>query len=326
MRQQWILFGLLAVLLGGTVAAALHLYFSGRDGGSAASTVEVILKSADVRAAYWQSVSAGAKAAAKDLGLHLEVEGPLTETDSAGQLRLLEQAVARKPKAILIAPVDERQLEPWIPRIEQAGIRLLVMDAPIEGVPPGSLITNHHEEDGRKSGHALADAVRRPPVTAVISDSRLSAVTGLRERGVNEALAGYGGRLLGTYYHGGSEEQAYKITKGLLADAPELNGIIALNEAATLGAAKALRENSRTSPVTLIGFDSSVYEIQLLEAGIVHALVVHKPFNMGYMAVQAAVRPAFGRKSDPPLLIESTLVTQDTMYTPENQKLLFPFN
>ncbi len=78
--------------------------------------------------------------------------------------------------------------------------------------------------------------------------------------------------------------------------------------------------------VKLIGFDSSIYEIQLLEEGTLKALVVQKPFNMGYLGVKTALQLV--NRDNPEqrhTYTDSTVVTRENMYTPENQKLLFPF-
>lgn len=39
----------------------------------------------------------------------------------------------------------------------------------------------------------------------------------------------------------------------------------------------------------MVGFDSSIEEVQMLEEGVFNAIIVQKPFNMGYLGVENTV-------------------------------------
>ena len=65
-------------------------------------------------------------------------------------------------------------------------------------------------------------------------------------------------------------------------------------------------------------------QIALLEQNIIQATVIQRPFNMGYMAVQQAVRVAQGEEPEDFVEVACVLITRENMYTQENQKLLFP--
>ena len=102
-----------------------------------------------------------------------------------------------------------------------------------------------------------------------------------------------------------------------------MNMIVGLNEYSAVGAARAVKELGLEKEIRMAGIDSSE-EIQLLEEGIFEALVVQKPFNMGYLSVETAVRLVRGEKTEKIQNSGSALITKETMYTEENQKLLFP--
>jgi len=76
----------------------------------------------------------------------------------------------------------------------------------------------------------------------------------------------------------------------------------------------------------LIGFDNSPPIIQFLENGVIQAIIVQKPFNMGYLGIKSAVDTINGTAVDAVIDTGSVCITRDTMYTSENQKLLFPVN
>jgi ribose transport system substrate-binding protein len=289
-------------------------------------TVTVVLKSLNVRSDFWQTVTAGAQVAAKQAGAVIVLDGPLQETDTDAQILALEQAIERKPDALVVAPFNDERMPELMSRIRQAGIPLVIMDTPLAIDPQPVFVGNDHIEAGRLAGQTAARETRDRPVAAILTDFNYSAISEQRMKGASEALSLYPDSLYGTYYSGDSEERAYDIAVSLLQDPQDFNAFITLTQSATIGAARAIQDTGKAGKVRLIGFDSSITEIQLLEEGIISATIVQKPFNMGYLSVKTALELAAGKRSAGNVtFIESTLVTRQNMYTPEIQKLLFPF-
>ena len=67
-------------------------------------TIAIIVK--DTTSVYWQTVLAGARKAGQDLGVDVTELGAQSEADVAGQIGILEKAVASNPAAIVIAPAQ----------------------------------------------------------------------------------------------------------------------------------------------------------------------------------------------------------------------------
>jgi AraC-like DNA-binding protein len=131
--------------------------------------------------------------------------------------------------------------------------------------------------------------------------------------------------VIGTWFTDNFEENAYAIAVRILKDHPDLGGFLAMNEVSTIGVAKALRDTGAAGKIRLVGFDSSLTEIQFIEQGVIAATVIQKPFNMGYLAVQAAQDAVENRPLPSFIDTGSVLITVENLYEPENQKLLFPF-
>jgi len=236
---------------------------------------------------------------------------------------LLEEAMASKPDAIVAAPSNDAAVIQTLERIRKAGIELMVMDTPLRMDKEPPVVSGDHREAGIQAGRFAERETAGRPVVAILSDFPNSSVSAERESGIISALAE--GGYVGTSYVGDSEEQAYDTALSLLKDKPSLNAIMAMNEPAALGSAKAIKELNRAGAVRLVAFDSSLYEIKLLEEGSLNAIIVQKPFNMGYLGVKNALRQLEGKKIDRETLIDPLVVTKDNMYSPENQKLLFPY-
>ncbi len=323
MRKPTYAIGFILLIL--VVGVYSIVYFKLAGTSHQGTTVTVILKSINVRLDFWQAVNKGAEAAAKEMGLELDVQGPLQEGDADDQILILEEAIERKPDAIVIAPIMDDRMPSMLDKVRSAGIELIVIDTPVDMDPAPVVVSNDHVEAGRLAGRTAIDETKGRPTVAIISDRADSKISAERLTGLKKALQFYENSLLGIYYADNSEDQAYEIAKQLLAGDKPFNTLIALNESATLGVAKVLKERNRAGVINLIGFDSSVDEIQLLEAGVVKAAIVQKPFNMGYLGVKTALKLIKGGNTEPVTYIESNLITKENMYSPENQKLLFPF-
>jgi ribose transport system substrate-binding protein len=187
-------------------------------------------------------------------------------------------------------------------------------------------IATDNVEAGKKAAQSLAVATNNESRMVIIHQKLGSNIETDREQGITQALQAYPNMInLGTYYSEGLEERAYEMTKALLDSHEDINGVIGLNEQATLGAARAIKEMNMVGEVKLIGFDASIYEIKLLEEGVLDATIVQKPFNMGYLSIKTAVQLIKHEHTEPRLDIASIVVTKDNMYSHENQQLLFPF-
>ena len=98
-----------------------------------------------------------------------------------------------------------------------------------------------------------------------------------------------------------------------------------INEYSAIGAGKAVRDLGLSDSILMVGFDSSIEEVQMLEEGVFNAIIVQKPFNMGYLGVENTVLLLRGEILPEMVDSGSELITKENMYTDENQKFLFPF-
>lgn len=292
--------------------------------------IAVILKSNHIRSEFWQTVSAGARAAALELGIQTSITGPMSETDIDEQIRLLKEAIEKKPNAIIIAAIDMNKLSPYLYKAMESGIKLILLDTPATNIGADSLIATDHIEAGRLAAAAMVEQLTGGPAKViVIGDSTRPAAEADRIRGIKyeldqDKVKNIGIEYAGTYYYEGTEDFAYELVRFLLFLQTDIQGFIGLSEPGVLGAARAIKENTRPDSLKLIGFDSSIYEIKLLEEGVLQATIVQKPFNMGYLSVETAIKSLNGIQVEKRVNMDTTVISKDNMYTQKNQELLFP--
>ncbi|MFW6215623.1 MAG: substrate-binding domain-containing protein, partial [Alkalispirochaetaceae bacterium] len=202
---------------------------------------------------------------------------------------------------------------------------IVTLDSALNSDVPVSFVATDNVAAGRKAGAEVARLL--PPGRAVAIVSHIPGVATAidREHGVRRALSEAGVREIpGTFYSDNDPARAYRITLELLETYPDLGGVVALNESSTVGVGRALRDEERYDEVILVGFDNSREEIRFLEQGVVRALVVQRPFNMGYLGIQAVVDALRGGDVEPVIHTGSVLVRREEIFTEENQRLLFP--
>ena len=115
------------------------------------------------------------------------------------------------------------------------------------------------------------------------------------------------------------------MTLNLLDTHENLAGIIALNEPASLGVAQAIAETGQKDSIIVVGFDNAPEELEYLEQGVIKAIVIQKPFNMGYLSIKTAYQYLKGESVKSFINTGSLLINTDNMYNKEFQEALFPF-
>ncbi|MGG1552882.1 substrate-binding domain-containing protein [Paenibacillus ferrarius] len=288
--------------------------------------IVLIPKTTDPRVEFWQVLNQGVMAAAKEYKADIQIKGASAESQIDEQIKIVEETIAEKPKAIILAASDYNRLVPIAKKVIDAGITLITVDSGLEGGVSASLIATDNYTAGRKLVETMRGYVQGPATYAIVSFVKTSDTQIDRENGVRDGLKGDpSATVIETLYSNNSEDEAYELTKQLLQERSDIRGIFGLNEVSTIGAARALKEMDPGRTIKLVGFDSSMNEVSFMEAGILQATVVQKPFNMGYLAVKTALQAHRGEKVSPMMDTGSELITKETMYTNENQKLLFPF-
>ncbi|MGO4499041.1 substrate-binding domain-containing protein [Paenibacillus sp. 2RAB27] len=313
-----------------TLAAAVILITGyliyANDFGAKNNAIIVIPKTIDPHVEFWQVLTQGVFAAAKEYNAEIKILGTASESQIEEQIKLVEQAIAEKPKAIILAATDYNRLVPVAQRAIDAGITLITVDSGLAGGVSESFIATDNYAAGRKAVETMKGYVQGPATYAIVSFVKTSTTQMDRENGVRDSLNSDASvKLLDSLYSNGSEDKAYEQTKELLREHSEIKGIFGLNEVSTIGAGRALKEMDLGRTIKLVGFDSSMNEISFLEAGILQGTVVQKPFNMGYLAVKTALQAHRGETVKRVVDTGSEVITKDNMYTNENQKLLFPF-
>lgn len=287
---------------------------------------EVILvaKTIDDSNDFWTSFIQGAQLAAKEFDVDLTIVGPEAETMYEKQGELIEAAVADHPDAIVLVPSHFTETQKYAKKIEEAGIALLLADSVMEEAMGSCAVATDNVEAGRKMGQYIAEHFENVDQIGVVGHVKGVSTATEREAGLREGLGKMEKKIADVVFCDSDYRKAYVVTKEMLENYPGMNVIVGLNEYSSVGAARAVTDLGLSGQIKMIGFDSSMKEVEYLEDGTFEAIVVQKPLNMGYLCIETIVELL--NKEEIPKYVDSgsALITKETMYTEENQKLLFP--
>lgn len=299
-------------LLGMLLAALPALFYTGQSQSlPPLLEVSVILREDGTFATIRQ----GMEQAAADLNVELRFLAPTSGNNAQEQAQLLSHELESGASAILLVPAD-RSEESLCEAVRSAQGRAAVVT--LETGMPDQGARNCIRPDNRALGQSLARAAINgvtPGGTVLLMDS-VPGDNAVRERleAAAKLLTQEGRKVL--IHH--PEDQ----------DLPEflplhpVEAILAFEAAALERASEAARY-LEGFPL-LYGAGSTPAIAAGLEQNRVTAIAALNNFSAGYLAVQSAA--ALARRQDIPdtAPLPFRILRQETMYEPENQKLLFP--
>ena len=289
--------------------------------------ITLVAKSTETE--FWKSVFAGARAAASEYNVNLNIVGPETEEDYETQNALIEDAVAQGAEALVFSAISYTENAPAIDAAAEAGVKIAVIDSDVDSQAVGVRIGTDNVEAGRMTAQAALAAREDRLVLGLINYDLGSRNGQEREQGLREELA-RSDRVGEIYTLNVLAEvgDAREKTMELLRAHPEINVVVGFNEPTAVGSAQAVDRLGLGGTVDVVGFDSNVETVDLMQTGVVSALIVQNPYAMGYLGVEAACDLLGGETFDPEALLDTAtqIVTRENMFSLEGQKALFPFD
>jgi ribose transport system substrate-binding protein len=290
-------------------------------------TVAVIVK--DTTSFFFQIVLAGARQAGKDLGIKVSELGTQSEADVNGQITVLENAVAAKPAAVIIAPVDYKALGGPIDQAAKS-VPVIGIDSSADSKSFSSFLTTDNVQGGRIAADGLAAAIKAKTGAikgnvAIITNLPNAGSLEARKKGFLEEIAKYPDlHVTADKYADGLATTGLNIATDLITADTNLVGIFASNLIMAQGVGQAVSENKVAAKLALVTFDSDDKTLGYLQDGTIAALVVQDPYRMGYDGVKTALAVSKGEKVEANIDTGANLVTKDNMADPKIDKLIHP--
>ncbi|MHC9540689.1 MAG: substrate-binding domain-containing protein [Vulcanimicrobiota bacterium] len=268
--------------------------------------------------AYWHSVRVGAESAGKKLGVEVAWSGPESELDVEEQKRILEKFIEDKVNAIVFSACDPEALVETARRAKAEGIVVVLIDSGInDDTVAVSFAATDNVEAGHQAGHKLAQLIDKKGQVGLIPIIHGVNSSDDREKGFKEAISCYPAITLGpVIYSESTIDRGRAAAESMLSGYPDLKGIFAANEYGGVGAAEAIKKRKCAGKVKLVAFDSSEPEVNALKAGIIQALIIQDPVNIGFEGVKQAVDAMNGRPVNKNVTTGVKIITTEEINQP----------
>lgn len=277
---------------------------------------------------FWQSVHAGAVAAAREAaaqgpGVEIIWNGPATETDYNGQLQIVDAMINRRVDAIALAPIDKKVMVSVVERAARENIPMIIFDSGIDTDKFVSQVATDNYKAGQMGAERMAKILDGKGKIFMVAVQPGAESTMQREQGFEDAIKKFSGiEIVDKRFGMADFNKSLTITENMLTAHPEAVGLFASNESSAVGAAQAVK--GRKSRIKMVGFDWSPTLLDDLKAGVIDSLVVQHPFKMGYESVKAALLKLSGGTPEKIHNLAPRLVTKEDLADPEVQAQLNP--
>jgi ribose transport system substrate-binding protein len=263
---------------------------------------------------YFQAVRVGAEAAAKTLRANVIQYIPTRPDSIPEQLSQVEDVIVKKPDAIVFIPVDSRALVPAVEKINAAGIPVTNIT---DRIAEGKLVAYVGADDyniGLSTARALLKAIGGKGNVVILEGVKGSLTNSDRVRGFNDALKEFPQvKLLASQPGNYQRLQALQVMENLIQSFPQIDGVLAANDAMAIGALEALDGANRKAAV--VGINGSREAIELIKSGRLLASGDFNGFIQGCYGVEIAVRN-LRKEGTPKEIILKPKVIDKTNYQP----------
>jgi ribose transport system substrate-binding protein len=278
-------------------------------------TVALVMKT--LTNPFFAEMEQGARRAETELGVNLIVKAAAQETSIDQQIAIIESLIAEDVDAIVVAPGDSTSLVPVLVRAQRAGIAVVNIDNRLDpnlvyeqGLVNVPFISVDNESGAYQAARALSADITAP-TEALILEGIPSARNAIeRTAGAARAFAENPAiTVVTTETAHWKIDEAYAVTKRLLAAHPNIGLIFCGNDMMALGALQYLAEAGRDH-VRVAGFDALVEARNAVQAGRMAATVDQQAAMQGYLGVRYAVAMLAGSEMPPETMVQVKLIVR----------------
>jgi len=309
-----------------TTLCAAMLALTGFAASAADKEIAVIVKT--VNSDFWQNVKKGANdGAAKLQGYTATFQGAASDTDLAGQVALVENAVNRKVAGIVLAPSDPDALIPAMKKAWEAKIPVILIDSAASDAGKNyyqSFLATDNKTAGELCAKSLIDKIGTEGKIAIMSytagsGSEIGRVGGFRKYIETHSKL----KIVGTFYSNSQMGTALNQTTDVLAANADLKGLFGANEPTAIGMGRALVQAGKAGKVAAIGFDGNGDLQAFVKDGTIEAIAVQSAYMMGHLGVTTVADVVGGKKVPKFLDTGVVMVTKKNIDSPEAKNVLY---
>jgi rhamnose transport system substrate-binding protein len=293
---------LAAIIL--TASAALTACGSDDDGGDSGSggegggSLSMTMLPKNLGNPYFDTSTAGAEAAAEELGAEIEEVGPETASPDA-QVSYINTVAQQGKDALILSANDPEALCDAIDEARSADVKVITFDADTNP-ECRDLFINQATAEGiaAKQLELISEQIGGEGEIAILSAAANATNQNAWIEMMETELADnpdYADiELVDTVYGDDDDQKSFDQTEALLQNHPDLKGIISPTTVGIAAAARYLSDSSSKGKVALTGLGTPNQMREYVENGTVESFALWNPGDLGALAAYAAAALANG--------------------------------
>jgi len=184
------------------------------------------------------------------------------ETDTANQIRIVEQMIVSKVDALVIAPADSKALVPVIKKAVDAGIIVVNIDNRLDpdvlkskdlNVP---FVGPDNVKGAREVGAYLAKKLKSGDEVGIIEGVSTTTNAQQRTAGFKEAMQAGGMKVVALQSGDWEIDKGNAVASQILNANPNIKALLCGNDNMALGAVAAVRAAGKAGKVQVVGYDN----------------------------------------------------------------------
>jgi ribose transport system substrate-binding protein len=247
---------------------------------------------------FFSTMAEGARKhnAANPAAYELIVNGIKNETDLAEQVNLVEQMIARRVSAIVIAPADSKALVTVLKQAKDAGILVVNIDNKLDAdvLKQANLtipfVGPDNRAGARQVGEALAKKLKNGDKVAIIEGIPTAFNGQQRRLGFEDAMKAASMNIVGVQSGNWEMDKANNVAAAMLSEHPDLKAIFCGNDSMALGAVSAIQAAGRAGKVLVVGFDNIAAVQPMLADGRLVATADQHADQLAVFGIEAALQ------------------------------------
>ena len=256
------------------------------------------------------------------------------QDDIIKQITSLEDLIAAGVNILILNPLDHKALVPAVNAAAKSGVPVFIVDSAID--PTANYITSvqaNNEGNGELIGEWIVNKFGRTRIKAALISGSQGNPVGKEKRmgfvrGFTETQMMTQGKADLTIVSQGwgnwTNNGGLKAMEDILVAYPDINLLVAENDAMGMGALKAINESGKADKIVVAGFDGQKEAYELIKEGKFGATALNSPGELARLVVEAVVKYLNGeRQIDKIIYTPAVLITKDNVEKYYDPKAIF---
>lgn len=287
------------------LAATVPLAFAATAALADGETIAVFTK--NQTNPYFQTVRVGAEAAAKSLNAKVVNYIPTKPDSIPEQLSQIEDVIVKKPTAIVFIPVDYKAMVPGVEQMNEAKIPVVNVTDRSAGGKFLAFVGADDYSLGLETGRYLLKEMGGKGNVVILEGVKGSLTNIDRVRGFNDAIKeNKDVKLLATQPANYQRLQGLQVMENLMQSHPQIDGVLAANDAMAIGAIEALDGANRKAKV--VGINGTKEAVDAIKTGKLLASGDYNGFLQGCIGTMVAIRAVRNEKIVSEVVLKPTVV------------------